>query len=95
MTHATSVSERILPIALAIAGVCMTALSSGLLLNAAKLGLFMHMLLGLIGVNFVNSVILSGVAIRITISEEADATIGEKLVLVGVLICTGVGLTVA
>lgn len=72
----------------------MTVLSLILLINAAKLGIFMRMMLGFIGVVFVDSVILSLVAIRIAIGDDDHATAGEKLVLVGLSICTGVGLVI-
>ena len=55
----------------------------------------MRMMLGFIGVIFVDSVILSLVAIRIAISEDDHATVGEKLILVGLSIGTGVGLVIA
>ena len=88
-------AERLLPIALALAGLCMTALSVMLLINAAKLGLFMRMMLGFIGVIFVDSLILTFVAIRIAIANEDHATVGEKAVLLALSLCTGVGLVVA
>ena len=95
MKYPPGISHRILPIALALAGICTTVLSIILLISAAKLGVFMRMMLGFIGVIFVDSVILSLVAIRIAISEDDDATVGEKLILVGLSIGTGVGLVIA
>lgn len=94
MTYRAGISGRILPTALAFAGICMTALSIVLLINAVKLGIFMRMMLGFIGVVFVDSVILSFVAIRIAISKEDNATVGEKAVLLALSLCTGIGLVI-
>jgi len=94
MTYRARPSERLLPIALALAGFCMTGLSIILLLNAAKLGVFMRMMLGFIGVIFVDSVILTLVAVRIAVSREDHATMGEKVVLLGLSLCTGIGLMI-
>ncbi|TRZ56704.1 MAG: hypothetical protein D4S02_15010 [Rhodocyclaceae bacterium] len=88
-------ADRFLPIALGLAGFCMTVLSITLLINAAKLGIFMRMMLGFIGVIFVDSVILTFVAIRIAIANEDHATVGEKAVLLALSLCTGIGLVVA
>ena len=95
MTSSASLTQRILPLVLAVAGLCATALSITLLFNALKLGVFMRMMLGFIGVIFVDSVILTLVAIRIAISQEDDATVGEKVVLLGVSICAGIGLVIS
>lgn len=94
MTYRARLSERLLPIALALAGFCTTGLSIILLLNAAKLGIFMRMMLGFIGVIFVDSVILTLVAVRIAVSKEDHATLGEKVVLLGLSLCTGIGLMI-
>ena len=94
MTYRANLSERILPIALAFVGLCMTASSLVLLFNAAKLGVFLHMMLGFIGVIFVDSVILSFVAIRIAVGKGDAATIGEKVVLLALSLCTGTGLVI-
>lgn len=91
----SGLSVRILPIALALAGLCMTGLAVMLLVSAAKLGIFMRMMLGFIGVIFVDSVILTFVAIRIALAEEDDATVGEKVVLLCLSIGTAVGLVIA
>jgi len=72
----------------------MIAMSITLLINAAKLGIFMRMMLGFIGVVFVDSVILTFVTIRIAIAKEDHATVGEKAVLLALALCTGVGLVV-
>jgi hypothetical protein len=85
---------RLLPIALGLAGFCMIVMSITLLINAAKLGIFMRMMLGFIGVVFVDSVILTFVTIRIAIAREDHATVGEKAVLLALALCTGVGLAV-
>lgn len=87
-------AERLLPIALGLAGFCMIVMSVTLLINAAKLGIFMRMMLGFIGVVFVDSVILTFVAVRIAIASEDHATAGEKAVLLALALCTGVGLAV-
>ena len=87
-------AERLLPIALGLAGFCMSVMSITLLINAAKLGIFMRMMLGFIGVVFVDSVILTFVTIRIAIAREDHATVGEKAVLLALALCTGVGLAV-
>lgn len=95
MSNRASLAEQILPIAVAIAGVCMTALSISLLISSARLGDFMHKMLGFIGVIFVNSLILSFVAIRIAISKEDEATPGEKVFILGLSLCTGTALVIA
>lgn len=95
MTSRAALTARLLPIALALAGLCTSMLSVILLINAAKLGIFMRMMLGFIGVIFVDSVILSWVAIRIAIAKEDHATLGEKVILLGLALCTGVGLVIA
>ncbi|MCX7177678.1 MAG: hypothetical protein NTX56_02570 [Proteobacteria bacterium] len=89
------ISERILPIAVALAGVCMTALSVKLLLDAAQLGVFLHEMLGFIGVIFVNSVVLTFVAIRMTLSSEREATQAEKVVLLCLALCMAASLVAA
>ena len=94
MTSRPLSAERALPIALALAGLCMVILSVTLLINAAKLGIFIRMLLGFIGVIFVDSVILTFVALRIAIAKEDQATVGEKAVLLALSLCTGIGLVV-
>lgn len=94
MTTQTGLSARILPIGLSLAGICMTVLAVGLLISAAKLGVFMRMMLGFIGVIFVNSVILSLVALRLAISNRDDAAVPEKVILVGLSVCTGIGLLI-
>lgn len=95
MTYRARLSERLLPIALALAGFCTTGLSITLLISAAKLGVFMRMMLGFIGVIFFDSVILMLVAIRIAISKEDQATLGEKVILLGLSLCMGIGLMIA
>lgn len=88
-------SERILPAALALAGVSMTVLSIMFLINAARLGIFMHEMLGVMGVIFVNSVILSVVAIYILAGKDNDATAGDKVVLLVLCLFTAIGLAIA
>ncbi|MBI5920816.1 MAG: hypothetical protein HY847_04100 [Betaproteobacteria bacterium] len=95
MTPSTSLSDRALPIMVSIAGVCMALLSLGLLIKAASLGVFLRQLLGFIGVIFVNSVILSYVALRISFSSNRDATLGEKIFVMVLSLCTGVSLAIA
>lgn len=59
------------------------------------LGAFLHQMLGFIGVIFVNSVILTVVAIRVAVSKGNDATRGEKAFLLGLSLCMGSSLAVA
>ena len=69
--------------------------SLSLLIKAASLGIFLRQLLGFIGVIFVNSVILSYVALRISFSKNRDATLGEKVFVMALSVCTGVSLMIA
>lgn len=95
MTPSSSLSDRALPIIVSLAGVCMALVSLSLLIKAASLGVFLRQLLGFIGVIFVNSVILSYVALRISFSKHHDATLGEKIFVMALSVCTGVSLVIA
>lgn len=87
--------DRFLPAALSLAGICMTILSVMLLINAAKIGVFMRMLLGLIGVVFVDSLILAFVATRIALGMRGEVSAGEKAVLLILSLSMGIGLIVS
>jgi hypothetical protein len=95
ITYRAGYSERLLPVAVALIGLCMTALSSRLLIDAGRLGLFIHEMLGFIGVIFVNSLILSFVAIRKTVSDDPATSKAERIILLGLSACTGVALAIA
>jgi len=95
MSSSPSLSDRALPIMVSMAGICMTLLSLSLLIKAASLGVFLRQLLGFIGVIFVNSVILSYVALRISFSKNRDATLGEKVFVMALSVGTGVSLMIA
>jgi len=95
MTPSSSLSDRALPVIVSMAGVCMILASLSLLIKAASLGIFLRQLLGFIGVIFVNSVILSYVALRISFSKNRDATLGEKVFVMALSVCTGVSLMIA
>lgn len=95
MAFRSAIADKFLPLIIAVAGVCMTLLAVFLLISAARLGFFMNKLLGFLGVLFVNSAILSFVAIRMAINQDNHSTTGEKIFVVACSLFTGAALVAA
>ena len=81
MSRADS-SQHLLPIIASVAGINLTALSASFQTNAAQLWGFLHTLLGLIGILYADSDILSVIAYRIALGGPSDATKPAKAILV-------------